>query len=827
MKARNTVLGIVLGVVVGVGLVGCGQSSKEEGENPSTLEHIKLKKTQAEGASYSTGEIQDPGAPLSEETEGALEFTPTAASYQLPVSLESVPNLDMVIDQMNFELSPEQREGLSTNGVLALESGEFNRFGRAYNHIYDTFGYAYDAQDNAVPTPIFVTSDSLLHMYHLFFDQLLKLAEMEEFTSSLKWLAQGMVVASTQQQQVFTGDLAEASRRNKAFFTVAARLLDPEFAIDADVETEVLEELETIAEAKGLKKSLLLNLDCPESCNPCEGLSQLECKDFNCTCEDYSQYIPRGHYTQSEELSRYFRAMMWLGRITLRMKSDMETYQAVLATDALKTLEFDMDGDVVPATKLWHRMMQVTSFFVGNADDLTFYEYDAAVQAAFGDDFDLEQLPAGDHLAQLRTQLSTLRNPQILSGFVAALLDETAETKGWRFMGQRFTPDSYVLGQMVWDHVQPDLTNESYSDVVSSCISVPDECVEITPEQSDCICYAGLMAEPENPYGVCRLMPRGSDVMAVLGSDAAFTALAGDERYCQFSQQLSGLVTEFDSYTTADWTKNAYWSWLFALKKLVEPAPEGYPVWMHTFAWKAKQLNAALASWTQLRHDTILYVKQSYTPAVAGTSGPPELVFAGYVEPVPEFYHRLAFLSRFTRSGLTSFDLLPPNISEAMVEMEGLLGQLTAISIKELTDEEFTQEEEDAITHVGDTMEGIIQKVASVITVEAEIPDECVGQEYYCIDETDTEGDAFKTSLVADVHTDGNTKKVLETAVGNVDWLLVVHATPSGQLVLSVGPIFTYYEFPHPMSERLTDEAWREMLETDAPARPEWIEAIY
>ncbi len=37
---------------------------------------------------------------------------------------------------------------------------------------------------------------------------------------------------------------------------------------------------------------------------------------FSETCRiiDFSQFTPRGHYTESEILTRYFQAMMWLGR---------------------------------------------------------------------------------------------------------------------------------------------------------------------------------------------------------------------------------------------------------------------------------------------------------------------------------------------------------------------------------------------------------------------------------------------------------------------------------------------------------------------------------
>jgi len=34
--------------------------------------------------------------------------------------------------------------------------------------------------------------------------------------------------------------------------------------------------------------------------------------------EDFSQFKPRGHYQKSEELSSYFKCLMWLGRIELQ-----------------------------------------------------------------------------------------------------------------------------------------------------------------------------------------------------------------------------------------------------------------------------------------------------------------------------------------------------------------------------------------------------------------------------------------------------------------------------------------------------------------------------
>ena len=36
--------------------------------------------------------------------------------------------------------------------------------------------------------------------------------------------------------------------------------------------------------------------------------------------EDYSQYVPRGHYTRNDQFKTYFKAMMWYGRIGFRLQ---------------------------------------------------------------------------------------------------------------------------------------------------------------------------------------------------------------------------------------------------------------------------------------------------------------------------------------------------------------------------------------------------------------------------------------------------------------------------------------------------------------------------
>ena len=300
-----------------------------------------------------------------------------------------------------------------------------------------------------------------------------------------------------------------------------------------------------------------------------------------------------------------------------------------------------------------------------------------------------------------------------------------------------------------------------------------------------------------------RGFPRGLDVMALLGSDRARELLneLDDSNYENYSTQYTKLETEFGSFNVTDWNQNLYWSWLFALKPLLKDYGAGYPTFMQTEAWQEKELTTALASWAELRHDTILYAKQSYTVKELGMPMPPEeKPVVGYVEPVPEFYNRLLALTRMTAAGLADMDVLDSSAKYRLEHLETILERLVKLSEKELANEELTDEDYEFIKNFGDELNAVI---------------------------TDVDEKAKKTTIIADVHTDGNTMQVLEEGVGYVDLVVVAYEVPDGRILVGAGPVMSYYEFKQPMADRLTDEKWREMWQSELPDRPEWYSSFW
>ena len=756
--------------------------------------------------------IPDPKLALAStyEAEG-FSLILSAPAYSLPLALQEITN-QQDIDSV-FRLSANQKTLLQQNGFVAIP-WRGDDIVEPYNMLKQR------------DVPIFVTPDTLLHLYHIQFNEILKRIEEEEFFDQLVYMSKALLERSVQDYQAFTdADLKEAARRNVAYFAVALKLLQTptegydearlekeielwnrehpydkrefnpvtgiDFTVPGYVKNDVNEELKNIEEHKDFKPSAIFNSD-----------TDLPCY-LPCTyCEDYSQYIPRGHYTRSETLKRYFKAMMWYGRMAFFLKggdgTECQTLEGPLTTEKdanLATIQASLISAELPgvavgdgtARTIWDRIYSVTAFFVGTADDLTPYEYLGAIEKVFGTEFNASLLADNDKLLALKVELAQMRNPEIYGGsgicviyppFTREKLYEClAKTKGMRFMGQRFIPDSYM-----------------FQNLVSPAV--------------------GMYVGDGQPFtmkmtagGPARAFPRGLDVLAVLGSERAYQILKeeGDTEYegkdTSYDKQLAKLQEEFSEFDVADWNRNLYWSWLYTLKPLLEEFGEGYPTFMQTRAWQDRGLQTALASWTELRHDTILYAKQSYTPTLESAPAPPQPV-VGYVEPVPEFYSRMLALTTMTRIGLAQLNALSDDEKSRLESLERILVRLIDISKDELENRELTEADYEFIRNFGEELESIIAGV---------------------------EAEGKETTIVADVHTDTNPpRQVLEEGVGYVDLVLVAYKLPDGRILIGAGPVLSYYEFKHPMDDRLTDEKWKEMLETGkTPDRPDWTASFY
>ncbi|MDY7009672.1 MAG: DUF3160 domain-containing protein [Planctomycetota bacterium] len=771
-----------------------------------------------------------------------VEVKPASPQYKLPLDLTKLANVDFAGKM--FELRNEAVKGkfdnlLKNNGFAVL----------AGVHGDDVAGFYKSLKNRGLP--IFITSDSLLHLYHIQFDETLKAIEEREFFNDATLISKTIQAEALKLYNSTDGELKEAAKLLVGYATVpvvvlyqtdlgaeAAAALKEVSALpnrpspqQKNAISEKYDELLDALAAEGritrgqliwrwepLKKDLAVYVKAHPADKDVSKLipkivdkevrAELELiaahKVFDASPlftykEDYFQYVPRGHYTRSKKLKQYFKALMWYGRMTFIIRgktkdtegrflkavvSVEEARRQTLAAAMLAGMMEKKLADDRTLAEAWDRIYSVTAYYVGFADDLTPYEYRGAIRGAIGEAVTASSLTDAKKFFEYRKALAQLRKPEIYSGLgnlegpPATIADEATLakalglTQGMRLMGQRYIPDSFMMGKLVYPTV-------------------------------------GLYQGGENkPFtyvmsdgGPIRGFPRGLDVMTVLGSDRArhWIKKLGDDQYQRYDETLAKLQKQFGEVDRGGWNRNMYWSWLYALKALLAEYPGGYPTFMQTPAWRDKQLSAALASWSQLRHDTILYAKQSYTMRAGSAMPPRPKMVEGYVEPVPEFYARLLALTRMTITGLDDFKVLDDQSRSRLVSLEKVVARLLDISQAELANKKLTADDYAFIRSFGEQLKSVVAGVNS---------------------------DGLETTIVADVHTDGNTRQVLEEGTGYLHTMVAVYPMPDGGLVAGVGPVLSHYEFKHPMSDRLTDEAWKKMLGAKAPKVPAWAETF-
>ena len=312
-----------------------------------------------------------------------------------------------------------------------------------------------------------------------------------------------------------------------------------------------------------------------------------------------------------------------------------------------------------------------------------------------------------------------------------------------------------------------------------------------------------------------RAVPKGLDVFAAMGVSTAEQVLMDEQQqWKDFGSQLKKMKQRM---TEIDWKETIATQWLNTLTVMNTDKPADLPYFMVTPEWQLKDLNAALASWAELKHDAILYAKQPMG-AECGGGGVPDPVVKGYVEPNTNFWKKAIELLDNTATLLKEQNMMTEKIANATQRISEELQFLLRVSEKELAGQEATDEEYDQLQYIGSAFENI-----SLDLIRE--PNQ------YLMGWSDVQGADRKVALVADVYTanaDNNPdKSILFEAVGGADEIYVI-VELDGCLYLTRGAVLSYREFTQPMGQpRLTDEEWQQQLEKN-PRKgvPEWINRI-
>ena len=765
-RASRLRLASLLGLV-GLALASaCSGAVTDAGPSPGTTTGAGGGSTTASAGG--TGGVKDPGTPVgltpSAESKAALEKLGQAVAACDALTAESfaaqhaVPfgpalgydpltaaNLDLV-DASSLALGAAEKSALQKNGFVVSEA-----------HRYPSFLYGYAAL-YAEDLPLYVSADSILFAMHRSYDSILEyvevaslLPDLEALLGSMRTKLQGGAAPSLSAEARADADLIVAL----ALGLLKGAPVDPVAGADAAF----------------LKKLY----DGSLAATGTEVVSL-----FGSTrIVDFSQMKPRGHYQDSPELERYFRAMMWLGRTDLRLIETQEDGVQVFRRRQLEGAYALADLVDAEAQARWARVHGAIGLFVGEPDSMVLPELPklladvgakSPADLAGIDDAKLAQAIIDGGYGAQRIASQVMINGMPDGGTLPL-------SRAFALFGQRYVLDSHVFSNLVYSRVQ----------------------------------HGNEM----------RMMPSPLDVgFAALGNDEAGTLRSGEIAKYHYAPDLCAMRVVAEAHGDEFWKENLYNLWLSSIRALSptaevsDPAKAGLPAVAGTEPWSRRLLSAQLASWAELRHDTLLYAKQSYSD---GSSC--EFPDA-YVDPYPELYARVGAFATRGKELLGALSVpaqLASSIDAYFDEVAAVASTLEAMAKSERVGAPLTPDQ--------------LAFINTAVKVESMCGGDTVSDGWYKRLFFDPTKGLEYDPTIADVHTQPTDEagvevgRVLHVGTGMARAMVVTVDTCAGPRAY-VGLASSYFERVTENYLRLDDKTWSDELQKATPADPPWVSDV-
>ena len=229
----------------------------------------------------------------------------------LLLALIALSNTAVVLSAKPDDLTPEQLKQLDQDKIIVTDN--------TWRQIFTPYIFA--------SQPVFITSDSVLHAYHVLLEE--SVAQMESQQALRMPTVLEGVLAQIKPETV-EGVPPEAIEHARLLLGTAARLAGSHWGEGTAIDAAIATEVKRVEAAEGLHL--------PSWMKPGHWLVAL----------DYRVFKPAGFYTRSASLQRYFRALRWMQTVALRLQDPTELAAARVLGAALRE-----EGSLPVLASLW------------------------------------------------------------------------------------------------------------------------------------------------------------------------------------------------------------------------------------------------------------------------------------------------------------------------------------------------------------------------------------------------------------------------------------------------------------------------------------------
>jgi hypothetical protein len=530
-------------------------------------------------------------------------------------------DFDLASNSIQFKtLPPDLAKSLREKNFGIVPAGHEQLY-----YVYDANHYQY--------IPSFVTTDLYQQLLQKHLGRMLQSIEKEKLIVDMTALLQGLYTATKTMAENAPASNRKAAAWANTYSAVALGLItETKPAVLPEFKNEYDYEMNCTSMATGEKSEFLDNL-----------------------LMNYSTFKPRGSYTQSDTLKRYFRSIKWLNTAPVFV----DNYQGLTAAIYLACAMRDNSQ----LLKIYENFSKTVGLFAGDEDNLSLSHLIKALDGRNPDDF-----TSKSDFDELRSDLAKVDPDRIKSQAADPLTAQYMKRMNILFTAGRYTFDAEILSRMV--HVL------------------------------------------RNPVPL-RPFPKALDVMAVLGNKTAESILLNDykenAKWPQYGDTLKMMKEKLGGFN--NWDFSIYNKTMENMLALQQPAQKGDPLFMQTRWWDKRKLSTSLCAWTQLKHNMILYIEEPNGAQAGEGGGPPPPQHIGYVEPNVAFWTKSIELLKYQEKVLSEAGMLTAKISEIDKDLIDMGTLFLNISNKELKHEPLTKAEFDEISWIGGRVESLTFRI--------------------------------------------------------------------------------------------------------------------
>ncbi len=463
------------------------------------------------------------------------------------------PALRLELVKRRFELTRPELDAITKQGFAVLGRLEQPTYSHAYHEIFQS------------QLPVYISADSIFHAFFASHDSIV--AQLE--TSRLSLLLQ------------------DALNQLHCALPAAAASYPPEVARDLDLYLTVARTLADGMAVAGKLGDPAVDREAAALVAQIDAASELaEVTLFGrARAIDFTQYGPRGHYTESDELKRFFRAAMWASRLEFNLVS---------RSSRSSTPGTELDPRETPREALAALALADLAGRSGAEEEIALVDRAWAVLAGRREDVTIAQLGA----LRTRAQIGSLTDPGAFEALKRAIGGDFQRTTRIHPMpeGSKHLPAIATL-------IGPRIVADAHAIMPLVASAVPNR-------------HSLAIA----------------DVAYAMGLDHAKTHLGHE--LAKFPSLEGQLEVSRRVVAAAPLGDDLYGAWFGAIRALAVTPAGALPSFAQTPAGKDLRLNTIAAAYGQLKHNHVLMAGQPYSEF--GCEIPD-----GYVEPVPAAYRAL------------------------------------------------------------------------------------------------------------------------------------------------------------------------------------------